>query len=268
MEFDLLPILKWPGSKRWFVKYLNEYLPENYNTYIEPFFGGGSVFFALEPKKAVLSDINKELITTYRLVRDEWASVKEYLQELEMKHDEKMYYQVRSLEPETNFDVAVRMMYLNRTCFNGIYRVNEKGKFNVPIGSFRNIIKDTDDFEGVSKALKKAKLVCSDFEKIIDAATKNDLIFADPPYTVSHNFNGFIGYNEKLFSWDDQIRLADSLERAAKRGVNIIATNADHYSVRKLYKERGFKLKTVSRYSSIAAKKESRNQYKELIILS
>ena len=263
-----LPILKWPGGKRWFVKYLVDLLPEEYERFIEPFFGGGSAFFAINPRKALLSDINKELITTYRLIRDDWKFVEQELVEFERKHSKDFYYEVRSLMPENKFDIGLRMIYLNRTCFNGIYRVNEKGQFNVPMGSKEKVILESDDFQTTSKLLKKATLLHCDFEKSIDKAVIGDVIFADPPYTVRHNLNGFIKYNEKLFSWEDQIRLANSLERARERGAVIISTNANHESVRKLYRERGFNLRTVSRYSSISADAASRNQFKELIITS
>jgi len=263
-----LPILKWPGGKRWFVKHLSDLMPKKYDRFIEPFFGGGSAFFALNPKKALLSDINKELITTYRLIRDDWQFVEKELRKFEKKHSVDFYYEVRSLEPENNSDIGLRLLYLNRTCFNGIYRVNEKGEFNVPIGSKNKVILDTDDFQKTSRLLKKATLLCCDFEKSIDKAEKGDVIFADPPYTVRHNLNGFIKYNEKLFSWQDQIRLAKALHRAVERGATVISTNANHESVRRLYRERGFNLKTISRYSSISADASSRNQFKELIITS
>ncbi len=263
-----LPILKWPGGKRWFVKHLVDLMPEQYERFIEPFFGGGSAFFAVSPNKALLTDINKELITTYRLIRDDWEFVEQKLKKFEKKHSTDFYYKIRGLAPENNCDIGLRMLYLNRTCFNGIYRVNVKGEFNVPIGSKEKVVLDSDDFQTTSRLLKKATLLCCDFEKSVDKAVLGDVIFADPPYTVRHNLNGFIKYNEKLFSWDDQVRLADSLERAKDRGVTIISTNANHESVRRLYRERGFALKTLSRYSSISADPASRNQFKELIITS
>lgn len=160
------------------------------------------------------------------------------------------------------------MIYLNRTCFNGIYRVNANGDFNVPKGSKDSVLLDTDDFEAVSMALQHASIYLCDFETLIDNAQEGDFVFADPPYTVRHNRNGFVKYNEVLFSWEDQIRLSRALLRAKKRGATIIATNANHASVRELYETRHFVLETVSRFSSISASPESRRQFEELVIIS
>jgi DNA adenine methylase len=129
---------------------------------------------------------------------------------------------------------------LNRTCFNGIYRVNLRGAFNVPKGTKSAVVLPTDDFSEAQRLLRRAKLLDGDFEEVIDQAQSGDLVFADPPYTVRHNNNGFIKYNEKLFSWDDQERLARVLTRAAKRGVKVVATNADHREIRHCTRIRPF----------------------------
>ena len=260
------PFLKWPGGKRWFVANHSELLPENYNRYIEPFLGGGSVFFHLRPAQAILSDINAELITTYEAIRDEWEALKERLAGHQSRHEGNYYYTVRESSPRLTVTKAARLLYLNRTCFNGIYRVNLKGEFNVPKGTKDAVVLETDDFEGVAALLSNADIRNSDFEAVIDEAQMDDLIFADPPYTVRHNINGFLKYNECLFSWDDQVRLADALERARTRGAKVVATNANHSSIRELYRGRGFTLKTVSRFSSISANASSRKQFEELVI--
>jgi DNA adenine methylase len=163
---------------------------------------------------------------------------------------------------------AARFIYLNRTCFNGIYRVNLNGAFNVPKGSKTEVVFEEDDFGSTSRALRKAKIRTSDFEALVDAAGANDFIFADPPYTVRHNSNAFIKYNEKLFSWNDQVRLADALARARDRGSQVLATNANHDAVKSLYKERSFSLRSISRFSSISADSLRRDQFEELIVLS
>ncbi len=181
-------------------------------------------------------------------------------------HCKTYYYHIRESIPSEDVDVAARLIYLNRTCFNGIYRVNREGKFNVPIGTKTNVLLDTDLFDLRSKLLQKAEILCSDFEKSIDLAKAGDFLFCDPPYTVRHNKNGFINYNEKLFSWEDQVRLASALHRAKQRGVQIIMTNANHESIRKLYISQGYDLITVSRYSSISGSAKSRRNYEELIV--
>ncbi len=262
----LPPFLKWPGGKRWFVgKHLSE-VPEFSGTYFEPFLGSASLFFALRPKKSVLSDMNSELVNVYRVMKTRPHKLFSSLQSHAAKHSDSYYYAVRSESPRTTLEKAARFLYLNRACFNGIYRVNAKGEFNVPKGSKEKVILDTDNFGAVAKQLRASEIHVSDFENVIDKAQKSDLIFADPPYTVRHNNNGFINYNEKLFSWQDQERLAASLARAAKRGAIVVATNANHSSVRELFEAHGFLTRPTSRFSSISGKGGARKMYEELII--
>jgi DNA adenine methylase len=265
---QIIPFLKWAGGKRWFAGKHARFFPANYNLYIEPFLGGGSVYFYLQPERALLGDTNGELIITYSSVRDNWMKIQELLIEHQKNHNESYYYQIRDLVPTDIIKRAARLIYLNRTCFNGIYRVNLQGKFNVPKGTKDTVLFETDDFERISKLLSTSEIRTSDFEVLIDEARQGDLIFADPPYTVRHNQNGFIKYNEKLFSWNDQIRLADSLSRARSRGAKVISTNANHYLLRELYEERGFEIETVSRYSSISADPSKRSQYEEIIVFA
>ena len=175
-----------------------------------------------------------ELINLYRIVRDYPQIMKEEMERHQILHNKEHYYEVRDLEPKCEIERAVRFLYLNRACWNGLYRINRKGRFNVPIGTKQKVIFDCDDFDGTAKALKNINLRCSDFEEAINEAKKNDFIFVDPPYTVKHNFNGFIRYNEEVFSWEDQERLYGALKRAANRGCFITVTNADHESVKKL----------------------------------
>lgn len=264
----MTPFLKWPGGKRWFVSGYAHLLPMTFNRYIEPFLGGGSVFFHLKPTQSILSDLNAELIATYEAIRDEWLTLNERLASHQSKHDDDYYYTVRESKPRLSVTKAARLIYLNRTCFNGIYRVNLDGKFNVPKGSKDAVVLETDDFKGAAELLSNAEILASDFEPVVDRSQKNDLVFADPPYTVRHNVNGFLKYNEQLFSWEDQVRLADALARARSRGVKIVSTNANHQSIRDLYMERDFTLKVVSRYSSISADPKSRKQFEELVIIA
>lgn len=260
------PFLTWTGGKRWLVQNHPHLFPKRIKGhYIEPFFGGGTIFFSMAPHSPILSDLNSELITTYTAVKENYSEVVALLREHESNHNKDYYYSVRALKPEQPLAQAARLIYLNRTCFNGIYRVNLKGEFNVPIGSKNTVLRDEDNWAEWSKALSKAQLICADFESQIEIASKGDFLFIDPPYTVRHNYNGFIKYNEKLFSWSDQERLASALDKARKRGAKILITNANHQSVKSLYK-RGFKQQVVSRYSSIAASGTKRAAFEELII--
>lgn len=267
-EFDkiaLTPFLKWAGGKRWLEQYLSTRLP-TFNRYIEPFLGSGATYFRLKPKTAVLADLNSELITTYQAIKDDWNKVLGHLKKHHGRHSHSYYYQMRAQKPRSAAGRAARFIYLNRTCWNGLYRVNLRGEFNVPIGTKTNVLLTTDRFDKISELLSSAELLSSDFESVIDRAEENDLIFADPPYTVKHNLNGFVKYNEKLFSWDDQIRLRDALMRAKKRGAHIILTNADHWSIRKLYKTH-FQMHSIDRQSVIAASNSNRGICSELLIL-
>lgn len=265
---SLQPFLKWPGGKRWFVAQHVDLLPRKYGRYIEPFLGSGSVFFHLRPKRATLSDSNAELIAAFRAIKADWKGVARLLGRHQRNHDARHYYRVRGSSPRSAASIAARLVYLNRTCFNGIYRVNRDGEFNVPIGNRDSVQRDADRFDAISKALRRARLVTADFATTISEARQGDLLFADPPYTVRHNHNAFIKYNEQLFSWQDQVRLADALAEARDRGVHVVCTNANHRSVRALYRERGFKLKTVWRSSNVSADASCRKQFDELVILS
>ena len=262
------PFLNWAGGKRWFVHRYAHLLPTTYKRYIEPFLGAGSVFFHLQPEKAVIGDSNKELIAAYRGIKKDWRQIEKSLRRHQRMHSKSHYYAVRETLPSDPIERAARVIYLNRTCFNGIYRVNLEGKFNVPRGTKNSVVHPDDNFEAMSRILRRAEINHCDFEELIDDAERGDLVFADPPYTVRHNINGFIKYNEKLFSWEDQVRLARALTRASCRGVHIVATNANHNSVRKLYKDNGFLLMEVSRYSSISADSANRKKFEELVILS
>lgn len=264
----LSPFLKWAGGKRWFVRQYGDLFPAIYNRYFEPFLGGGAVYFHLRPEQAVLNDVNPEVIATYQAIKEHWVGLKRSLAYHQRYHDadDDYYYTVRARTPSTLVQQASRMIYLNRTCFNGIYRVNRQGEFNVPRGSKDSVLMDSDDFKSMSSLLATADLRIGDFEDVINEAGEDDLIFADPPYTVRHNLNGFIKYNEVLFSWADQERLAKALKRAAARGTKIVATNANHHSVRSLYQSWDFLTRSASRFSQISADGASRKNYEELII--
>ncbi|UQI40951.1 DNA adenine methylase [Vreelandella venusta] len=261
----VLPFLKWAGGKRWLVKDHPDIFPKKFNTYIEPFLGSGSVFFHLKPEQALLSDTNQELITTYKAIRNRNRKVRSLLEEYHQKHSKEFYYFMRAQTPQTQEEVAARVIYLNRTCWNGLYRVNLRGQFNVPIGTKKNVILDTDDFGTTAKLLRRSKISHSDFEAVIDKAEEGDFVFVDPPYTVKHNLNGFVKYNEKLFSWDDQVRLKESILRAANRGAKVLLTNANHESILDLYKLPN-KTKVLKRSSVISGTSQHRGKYEELTI--
>lgn len=261
---DIVPPLKWAGGKRWFAIKHRDLLPATYNKYIEPFVGSAALFFTLKPQNAVLADVNPELINLYSIIRSSPTILKNKLAHHHRLHSKEYFYKMRDSSPRSEVGRAARFLYLNRTCWNGLYRVNMKGKFNVPIGTKTSVLLNTDDFEGVAGVLSTATLLCSDFESVIDLAGFNDFVFVDPPYTVAHNLNGFVKYNEVLFSWADQERLREAVIRAKNRGAKILITNAAHASVRELYAE--FEQIPVSRAGVIAGKSTARGKFDELVI--
>jgi DNA adenine methylase len=261
---ELVPPLKWAGGKRWFVTNYRHLIPDSYDGYIEPFVGSGALFFTLRPKQAILADVNPELINLYSVIRSDPYGMQRKLLRHQRLHSKEYFYYMRKSVPRSELGRAARFLYLNRTCWNGLYRVNAQGKFNVPIGTKTSVVMDTDDFEALGGALNGVSLLCSDFEAVVDRAQKNDFVFVDPPYTVAHNFNGFVKYNEVLFSWGDQERLMQAVSRAVRRGAKVLVTNAAHDSVRALYA--GFEQMYVSRSGVIAGKASARGNFQELVI--
>lgn len=268
LEEDVKPFLKWPGGKQWLVKKYFQFFPQEYNTYYEPFLGGASVFFAMEPKKAVLSDINKELVNLFKVMRDYPEDLSRILLTHNENHSKEYYYQIRNSSPRKKIEMAARTLYLNRTCFNGIYRVNKKGEFNVPIGTKTDCIYDIESFEKYSKLLKASEIHSCDFSRSIKHAQQNDFVFADPPYSSSTQDGCFIKYNDTLFSWDDQLRLHKDLCSAKDRGVFVALTNKDNIEIEQLYSSNGFFITRLNRQCCIPAKKETTSTITELFITS
>lgn len=264
-EQSIAPFLKWAGGKRWLVQSEELFLPASYKRYIEPFLGSGAVFFSLNQKPFIIGDANRELINCYRALRDNPEKVSKALSIHQRKHSHDYYYRVRSSEPRTDHTKAARFIYLNRTCFNGLYRVNLKGEFNVPKGSKEKVLLESDDFDKVSSILRDGQILNQDFEKTIELAESGDFIFVDPPYTVKHNMNGFVKYNEKIFSWDDQVRLRNAICSAVDKGVKITLTNADHASIYELYDGLG-RIEKISRNSVIAGTSQHRGKTTEVLI--
>jgi DNA adenine methylase len=259
----VLPFLKWAGGKRWLVQQ-GLPAPSRYDRLIEPFLGGGAVFFALEPEQALISDINPELINLYEVVRDNPGELRRILAWHQEQHSVEHYYSIRSRTYNSRFWRAARTLYLNRTCWNGLYRLNRKGEFNVPIGTKSGVIMLSDDFDRASAVLKNADIRCQDFEDTIAVAGKGDFLFVDPPYTVKHNLNGFLKYNETIFAWEDQVRLAAALRDAGRRGASVLVTNADHESVRELYST-SFAYIRVERASVLSGPARGRGQTTEAL---
>ena len=257
------PFLKWAGSKRAIIQYLLDRIPCSFNNYYEPFLGSGALFFALNPSNAFLSDINEELINTYIQVQN---NVGDLINKLKNMQYNKIVYEKTKLSTYNNpIDKAVRFIYLNKTCWNGLYRVNSKGEFNVPMGRYKNpVICDVNLLKKASEQLKTVNIFNSDFNIILKNAKKNDFVYLDPPYTTSHKNNGFIEYNSKLFSIEDQHSLQKIVINLTKIGCKVLMSNADHKFIRDLYK--GFKITSFHRRSNIAADIKKRGFVSEVLI--
>ena len=258
------PFLRWAGGKQWISNRLSKLIFPAHGTYYEPFLGGGSLYFAAQPPRAILSDVNQRLIETYTRLRD---TPLELIDILAMwANNEHTYYKVRQMDFDDAIARAAQFIYLNRTCWNGLYRVNKQGKFNVPFGHHGRTVFDPQHLIAVSQSLKKAELYQADFNQILKRAREGDFIYLDPPYTSLHGSNGFRQYNERLFSWHDQQRLGRTATRLAERGCKVVVSNADHEPVVELYP--GFSYTRVPRHSILAARSEFRRVTSELVLAS
>jgi DNA adenine methylase len=257
------PFLKWAGGKRWLIQRFPNLIPDNIQNYFEPFLGSGAVYFHVRPSGGTISDLNQDLVATYKAVRDDPKGVKSALEKHSRKHSDKYFYEIRASKPTKSSCRAARLIYLNRTCWNGLYRVNKKGQFNVPRGTKNSVLLPSDDFGAISARLKLIKIDCCDFETTIERTGEGDFAFVDPPYTVKHNMNGFIKYNQSIFSWDDQIRLSKAIVRARDRGVRLLVLNANHRSIRDLYRHIG-QFVRLPRNSVLAASSDFRAETSEL----
>ena len=231
------PILKWAGGKTQMLNDLLPKVPSCYGRYIEPFFGGGALFFALQPENAIIADSNPELINMYRQVANNVDDVISYLKKYE--NTSEMFYQVRSLDWNNlaPAEAAARTIYLNRTCFNGLYRVNRKGQFNVPYGKYVNPkICDEENLHAASKALQNAEIVCGDYLLVLEHyAQPGDFVFLDPPYLPISEYSDFKRYTKEQFYEEDHVELAKMVMRLHEMGCTIILTNSNHPLVHELY---------------------------------
>lgn len=261
------PFLRWAGSKQSLLGQLLPLLPAKYGRYYEPFLGSGALFFALKPERATLTDYSKELISTWTSVRDDPDFLLDYL--LPLKPSKEIFYDIRSARAETYPERAAEFLYLNKTCWNGLYRVNAKGEFNVPYGAPQSdFIVDPENLRACAKLLKRPGISIrpSDFEAALRSVREGDLVFLDPPYVTKHNYNGFRDWNERLFRWSDQERLAVVAKRLADRGAYVIVSNADHPDVIALFE--GFQTSSLERSSTLASNPAKRGRVTEALFRS
>jgi len=261
------PILKWAGGKTRLLPALRKFVPRGFNRYFEPFLGGAAFFFDLLPDNALLCDSNPELINCYEVVRDKPEELLETLSQLRINKSE--FYRLRELQPERLSQVfrAARLIYLNKTCFNGLYRVNKQGKFNTPYGRHSSInLADPANLVAASKALKRARLFCSDFATMLKRAKTKDFIYLDPPYVPTGRFSDFKRYTKAQFYEADQERLAQAFSDLAERGCFVLLSNSLNPKTTKLYSR--FHQRVVKMPRFVNCKGEGRGHVDELLISS
>lgn len=253
------PILKWAGGKTQMLNELLPKVPPTYGRYIEPFLGGGALFFALQPENAIIADSNPELINMYRQVAEHVDGVIKYLRNYE--NTSEMFYTVRALDwtQLPKLEAAARTIYLNKTCFNGLFRVNKKGQFNVPFGKYSNPkICDVDGLYAASKALKKADIICGDYFQVLEHyAQPGDFIFLDPPYLPVSEYADFKRYTKEQFYEEDHVELAKAVMRLHELGCYVILTNSNHPLVHELYAPFNIEVIPTKRYISCSGNRRN-----------
>ena len=268
------PFVKWAGGKRQIIDKLKSFIPEEFNTYYEPFVGGGALLFELSPKDAVINDSNKELINVFECIKDEdkFTKMCSELNKYEISHSEEFYYKIRNIDRDkkkfaklSDYKRAARTIYLNKACFNGLYRVNSKNEFNVPFGKKNKV----NTYEGQNLGIIHAflnfnniKLLSCDFEDAVKDAKKGDFIYFDPPY--DSDTDTFNSYTEEGFGKEHQIRLASVYKELSDRGCYVMLSNHNTVLVNELYKD--FNIHVIEAKRNINSKGTKRGKVEEVII--
>ncbi|OHA57847.1 MAG: hypothetical protein A2114_01020 [Candidatus Vogelbacteria bacterium GWA1_51_14] len=269
------PFVKWVGGKRQLLHQFRDlglYPPEGFdpitNTYYEPFVGGGAVFFDLLPKKAELSDLNHELVTTYNVVKYDVGALIKSLHK--HKYEKEYYLKIRAKDPKklSSIEIASRFIYLNRTGFNGMYRVNGRDEFNVPFGKYTNpIICDEKNLRRASKVLQKVTIKQQDYKNVRKKAKKGDFVYFDPPYYPVSKTASFTSYTAEMFLEDEQTELCDIFVELHKRGCFVMLSNSDTPFINKIYSGiTGVKITKVKAGRAINSKGSKRGKITEVLI--
>ena len=269
LKEETYPIVKWVGGKRQLMFELLKNMPENYNRYFEPFIGGGALFFELQPENAYISDMNEELINLYQVVRDNVDALITDLQ----KHDisKEYFMEIRNIDRTeeykswSNVEKASRFIYLNRTCFNGMYRVNSKGEFNVPFGHYKNPrILDENNLINCSNLLQRTEIKHGDFSEILKKVKKGDFVYFDPPYVPLSETSSFTSYTKDGFDLDMQFKLRDVCDELDSMGVKFLLSNSDTKLVNELYEN--YNIKKVFASRQINANADGRGKITEVLV--
>ncbi|VEU79898.1 DNA adenine methylase [Haploplasma axanthum] len=269
------PVLKWVGGKRQLLNKIKELMPKEYDCYYEPFIGGGALLFDIEPKRAVINDMNSELVNVYKVLsnKNEYVKLISKLDEHQFNHSKEYYYSIRELDRSDDYKLlpkhekAARIIYLNKAGYNGLYRVNSKGYYNVPFGQKEKVnLYSKENIDEVNKFFcnNDIKIVNVDFEEAVSEAKKGDFVYFDPPYDNLDNKESFTSYTKDSFTREDQIRLFNTFEILSKLGVKVMLSN--HYTefIKELYKD--YKIKVVSAKRLVNSNSNGRGDVLEVII--
>jgi len=258
------PFVKWAGGKTQLLGELEKYVPSRFQTYYEPFVGGGALFFHLQPDRAVLADSNRDLINAYAVVRD---NVEELIARLsEYPYTRQFYYELRSQNPSDSVERAARFMYLNRTCFNGLYRVNKLGEFNVPMGNYVNPrICNSELLRACSGVLQPVTLMACDYQDTLSFAAREDFVYIDPPYYPVSRYSDFKRYTREFFYERDQINLKLMVDELVRRGCHVVASNSYCDFVLDLYRD--YRIVPVHARRNINSDPSGRAHIKEVLIV-
>ncbi len=269
LKEETYPIVKWVGGKRQLMFELLKNMPETYNRYFEPFIGGGALFFELQPQNGYISDMNEELINLYSVVRDDVYNLIDDLNKHEISKD--YFLKIRNIDRTEKYNKlsdikkASRFIYLNRTCFNGMYRVNSQGQFNVPFGNYKNPrIVDAENLINCSKLLKNTEICCADFSEILNKVQKGDFVYFDPPYVPLNETSSFTSYTKDGFDLDMQFKLRDICDELDSMGVMFMLSNSDTKLVNELYSN--YEIKKVFASRAINANGNGRGKITEVLV--
>lgn len=272
------PFLKWAGGKRQLIPQMEKYLSKiKYSTYYEPFLGGGSILFYLQPKKAVVNDYNKDLIECYKCIRDNYNELIQKLEEYEKKNNEEDFYKIREIDRTDEYkklspvERAARLIYLNRTCYNGLFRLNSSGQFNTPFGKYKNpnicnkpVLKALHDYFNDNDI----EFHTGDFEQICENVPSKSLVYFDPPYDQFEEQVNFVGYTENGFNRNDQIRLKKLCDKLIKNGCTVVISNSATPFIKNLYGDKNkYTIHVVMAKRNINSNGRKRGEIQEVLII-
>lgn len=269
----LSPMLKWVGGKRQLLSDITPMINRKCSVYVEPFIGGGAVLFNLQPKNAIINDYNKELINVYKTVRDNLDELVELLKIHEDKNSSDYYYEIRALDRENEFnhmssvEKAARIIYLNKTCYNGLYRVNSAGQFNSPYGRYKNPnIVNEPVLRAISKYFNTndIKINNGDYKDVLKGLDTGAFVYLDPPYMPISSSSSFTGYTEGGFNYSSQVELKEECDKLTEQGIRFVQSNSDCPEIRELY--RNYKIKTVKAKRAINSVAKKRGEINEVLI--